>query len=120
MSKEGVTYSMIVAQLLLDGVRDRGLTLKQFFEESGISQATWSRINRGQTDFSLDDMRSASAVVGLKLQDLITRADTVSDELPNMDVEVLDDTKGMDGKSLTTVVIAGAALAFLISRIFRK
>ena len=120
MSKDSVTYSMIVSQLLLERLRDIGLTQKDFFQKSGVSQATWSRISRGLAKISIEDLRSACSAVGIPISELIEDAEKVSTELPEMDVMVVDDLKELDGKTIATIIIAGAALAFLISRILRK
>lgn len=110
------------------------MTQKEFFEKSGISQATWSRINRGQSALTTEDLHAAAQTLGSSLSELMDEADLVSKRLPEMDVELVEVSKKPRGPkvkktpqnsnsntaTVVTAVIATAALAFLISRILRS
>jgi transcriptional regulator with XRE-family HTH domain len=116
---ERVTFSMIVVQLLLQRLVELGMTQKDFLQASGISQATWSRISRGLSSFSIEDLRGACRAVGLAYSDLIAQAEQVEAGLPQMDVQVVRTTGPSDAAKFAGTFLAGAALAFLIGRIRR-
>lgn len=131
MSLTQSTYSMILCQLLISEMKKLGMTQQNFFLNSGISQATWSRINLGRSQFNIEDLRAAAQTLSLKLPMLISSAEKISHQLPTMDVDVVDirkplqgqQAKGKDrasGKQLVGAVIATAALAFLIARIMKS
>lgn len=118
---QNTTYSMIVAQLLEDYRKQQALNQGDFFTRAGISQSSWSRINRGLSHFTLEEMRAACAVIGIKMQDVIEEADTASTLLPQEeDIQILENLKGSENKSLLPTIIAGAALGFLILRLLKK
>jgi len=131
MNKEISTHSMILCQLLMMEVKSQGMAKQEFFEKSEISQATWSRINRGQSQLTFEDLRRAANVLGASLTDLIEKADKIAAELPKEDVEVVDVPKkprgpgaklkkdNAVGEVVGTVIVVGA-LAFLISKIMRS
>jgi transcriptional regulator with XRE-family HTH domain len=114
------TYSMILAQLLNEELRAKGLMQKDFLDQTGISTATWSRIARGQSSFSVEDLRAACRVLGVDNAKLIRDADKVVAELPDMDVEVIPPVGPSGAAKFAGMFIAAAALAFLISRIVKR
>jgi transcriptional regulator with XRE-family HTH domain len=114
------TFSMILAQLLNDEMRDKNWTQKEFLEQSGISTASWSRISRGQSSFSMEDLRTACHVLGVDSAKLITEAEDVVAGLPDMDVQVVHPVGPSNAAKYAGVFIAAAALAFLISRIIKR
>lgn len=131
MSPAISTHSMILCQILMMEVESQGMAKQDFFEKSGISQATWSRINRGKSQLVFEDLRRAANILGVSLTVLIEKADKIATELPNEDVEVVDLPKkprGSGSKSkkdnsvsevVGTVIVVGA-LAFLISKIMKS
>ncbi len=125
---------MIICQLLARDIESKGMTQKMFFDKSGISQATWSRINRGLSPLTTEDLHSAAITLESSLPQLMAEAETVSKKLPEMDVNVVGVPKNPRGPKATTggkknnsavvtivtAVVATATLAFLISRILKK
>jgi len=114
------TFSMILAQLLNEEMRVKNMNQKNFLDLTGISAATWSRITRGQSSFSVEDLRAACRVLDVDHADLIQKADRVVAELPSMDVEVVAPVGPSGAAKFAGMFIAAAALAFLISRIAKR
>jgi transcriptional regulator with XRE-family HTH domain len=123
--QQTATYSMIVAQLLSRRREELALSQADFFERSGLTQSTWSRINRGLSLFTLEEMRAACQALNVDMPEILGSADRAAAALPrHEDVEVLENLvlenlKGSENKSLLPTIIAGAALAFLIARILK-
>lgn len=119
-SDSQATFSMILAQLLNEEMRVKGWKQKDFLDRTGISTATWSRITRGQSGFSVEDLRAACRVLDVDNADLVRKADKVVAGLPSMDVEVVAPVGPSEAAKFTGMFIAAAALAFLISRIVKR
>ena len=111
---EATTFSMIIGQLIADEVQSRGMTMKAFFEETGLSQPTWSRMMRGQSKMVVEDLWSACRFLELNMGELINRADMVAKALPKQDIRILE-PQG----NLGTIILASAALGFLITRLLK-
>ena len=118
---QNATYSMIITQLLNDHRDADGMSLSDFLTTSGLSQSTWSRISRGISHFSIEELRATCNALSLDLSEIIKTADRLARDLPEAEgVNVLDNLKGTENKSILPTIIAGAALAFLISRTLKK
>lgn len=116
-ASDRVTFSMILAQLLSQRQEAEQLTQKKFLAKSAISQATWSRIARGQSSFSIEDLNAACRVLGIHCSDLIRQGEEIEAGLPTMDVEVVPPVGSSAKPNYAGAFIAGAVLAFLISRL---
>ena len=114
------TFSMILVQLLNREMRGKKWTQKEFLKQTGISTATWSRISRGQSSFSMEDLRSACRLLNLDCAKIIVEAEKVEAGLPAMDVEVVSPVGPSEAAKFAGMFIAAAALAFLISRIVNR
>ncbi len=118
--QQTTTYSMIVAQLVNRRRGSLGLGQADFFRRSGLTQSSWSRINRGLSFFTLEELRAACRALDLPMPDVLGEADRAAEDLARReDVAVLENLKGSQNKALLPGIIAGAALAFLIGRILR-
>lgn len=115
------TYSMIVAQLLNEKREMLGLSQSEFLQKSGLTQSSWSRINRGLSYFTLEELKAACRSLSTDLASVIQDAEQVSSQLPKTEgVEVVETTKAAENKSMLPTIIAATALAFLISRLLKK
>ena len=114
------TYSMIVAQLLNQEREKQGVTQSVFLENAKLSQSSWSRINRGLSYFTLEELRIACNALSLRMPKLLTEADKLTRLLPEKEnIIILESVKGSDNKSILPTIITGAVLAFLIARLLK-
>ncbi|MGI8313232.1 helix-turn-helix domain-containing protein [Saccharopolyspora hattusasensis] len=60
----------VLGQLLRDARRDRGLSLKAFAAQSGISEGLLSKFERGSGNPSLLTLQKIAAALGIRLSDL--------------------------------------------------
>lgn len=119
--KDQTTFSMIVAQILNEKREAAGMSLTDFLERIEMTQSSWSRLTRGLSFFSLEELRIACRALSLDFGTVIADADKVAALLPDTeDVEVIETTKASENQSLVPTIIAGAALAFLIARLLKK
>ncbi len=114
------TYSMIVARLINEHRVKANISQTQFLDRIGMTQSSWSRINRGLSHFSLEELRLACEALAQKMPDLIKKADKAANLLPEKEgIEVLQTTKASENKSLIPTIIASAVLGFLIARLLQ-
>ena len=112
---------MIVAQLLDRERQHKGFTQAEFLAAAKMSQSSWSRINRGRSFFTLEELRLACQAVGAQLSTVIVRADELARLLPKKEkIEVVERKTGGEKNSILPTVIASAALAFLIARLLQS
>lgn len=114
------TFSMIVASLIVTARERKEMSLQAFLEAIEMSQSSWSRITRGQSFFTLEELRASCRVLELTMSDVIRDAENASIKLTkHEDIQILDERKASNRKAIATAVIAVAALGFLISRLSR-
>lgn len=119
--RKNATYSMIVAQLLNQKRGDLNIDQSSFLERARLSQSSWSRINRGLSYFTLEELRLACGAVSVDMNNLLRDANKVAELLPDKEnINILDSVKGSDNKSILSTIIAGAVLGFLILRLLKK
>ena len=119
MSADKTTYSMILCSLMSRYCDERGMLQKEFFKEAGIAAGSWSRIMRGQAHLQIEDIRSACHVLGSSVGELTKEADELQDKLARKEgIEVVSKA-GLKSGGLAGVLIAGAALGFLLMRLKR-
>ena len=112
---------MIVAQLLSQKREDMNIDQPSFLEQAKLSQSSWSRINRGLSYFTLEELRVACDVVSTDMTNLLCDADKVAKLLPDEeDINILDSVKSSDNKSVLPTIIAGTVLGFFIFRLLKK
>ena len=117
------TISMIAAQILMDRARALGMPATDFYEKSGISQPTWSRIFRGQGRLSLDETKQCAEMVGLGMSDVAVDLERAESVLRLNGVNIVEPVSPHHKDQLYEAgkaVIAVAALAFLLSQVVRK
>lgn len=112
---------MIVAQVLNRYREDAGLSQADFLDRARLTQSTWSRINRGLSHLSLEELRVACSALGVTQKEVIEKSEDASQRLQNEEgIGILDTLKGSENKLLLPTIIAGAALAFLIARLVQR
>jgi|ETNmetMinimDraft_23_1059889.scaffolds.fasta_scaffold331197_1 transcriptional regulator with XRE-family HTH domain len=118
---QNTTYSMIVAQLLENIRNQQSMNQNDFLKKAGMSQSSWSRINRGISHFTLEEMRAACDALEVRMKNVLADADQASVLLPQEEgIHILENLKGSENKPILPTIIAGAALGFLVFRLLRK
>lgn len=111
---------MILGSLMTKRWERKGLTQQKFFEKTGISTGTWSRLMRGKAHFQMEDLRSACRVLGCTVSQITAEADQAELELSrNEGVRVVSQQEAKADASILPTIIAGAVLAFLLAKILK-
>jgi transcriptional regulator with XRE-family HTH domain len=120
MSIQNVTiYSQLVARLVGELRQKRGFDQKQFAEELGVSQSTWSRAENGQVGLSLDQLAGAAKVLGATPAQLLGYADQAAEQLRRRGVTVLVGREVAQDDQ-TFAYLGAAALGALLAAILAK
>lgn len=83
------TYPEIVGAVLIRARKRAGRTQADLVAAVGVNQPTLSKIERGLSGASLDQLRSYAAAVGLTAGELLGQADRVVREAETQGVRVL-------------------------------
>ena len=83
----------------------------------GLGQSTWSRIEKGASGMSIEQLAQAAEILEIRSSELIAMAEKVMDDLRAQDINV--ENKRSGGASATSIVLGTAALALLIAAITR-
>jgi len=109
---------MVVAKFLNDIRESSGLSQSEFLERLEMSQSSWSRLNRGLSFLTLEELRIACKLLNVDASNIIKSAEIAIEKLKNQEnIEVLSAKKAIDNKTVATTIVAAAALAFLLARI---
>ncbi len=96
------------------------MTQEEFLQQAGMSQSSWSRITRGISFFTLEELRLVCKVLNSSVSEIIHKADEITEKLEkNDDIEILETKKAKDNEAVVKTIIAGAALAFLVTRLMK-
>lgn len=118
MSVNTISYSAVVASLLANHRRIRGLEQADMAARLGITPPSYSRLETGQTALTVDALFSIAAVLGLDVSQLMAEAQNVIARVqssPNAQMAPLvrSNIKNPEESSVGTFV-TGAALGALI------
>jgi transcriptional regulator with XRE-family HTH domain len=120
MSIQNVTvYSQLVARLVGQLRQQRGFDQKQFAEQLGVSQPTWSRAENGQMGLSLDQLAGAAKVLGMTPAQLLGYADQAAKQLTRKGVTVLVGREVAQDDQ-TFAYLGAAALGALLVTVLAK
>jgi transcriptional regulator with XRE-family HTH domain len=118
-SNLATTYPSIVGKVLTDLRSQRGMHQKDMASAVGITQATWSRIENGQTSVTLEHLRSAAKTMGMPPSQILAIADQTEVEAEFRGVSVVE-TKSTPDIHPGLVLLAGAALGVFVAYAFMQ
>ena len=84
-----------------------------------LSQAAWSRIERGESAIGIDQICQASEIFGLKPSEFISKVDDTVARLTQQGIEV-SRGRALPQNFDKIVLIGAAALGLLIGRLITK
>ncbi len=117
--KPATTYSAIVGCLLAREREKQGLLQLALAEKVGVGQSTWSRIERGDSPLTVEQLRRAARALGAKPSAILQSADSASEALKRSGVNV-QDTQLKDAIQQGLAVIGFAALCVLVAKLLSK
>lgn len=109
----GATYLTVVGSVLSYERDKRGISQGDFARMMEMSQATWSRIEKGSSGFSIEQLAEAAVFLETTPSALLAEADKVAREMEQQNMHVEPTRK--KGVSTGLLVLGGAALAALVA-----
>jgi len=98
-NSHATTFSMIIAHVIAQRCKVGGMTMNAFYERTGISQASWSRLARGQTRFDIEDLRIIERRVHIPITEVLQTSDLAE---------------------MGLMIVAGAVLGFMALQVIKS
>ena len=117
--RQGTTYAAIVGGELLKRREAKGVDQGDFAKSLGVSQSTWSRVERGQTPLAMELLKAAADRLGTEPGDILAAADKAAKALSDSGV-VVKEKQTKDWTEQGLVLLAGAALAVIVASLLRR
>jgi transcriptional regulator with XRE-family HTH domain len=117
--KPATTYPAIVGCLLAEARGKRGLDQAALAAKVGISQSTWSRIERGDSSLTVEQLYRAARALGQRPSDILKAADVAAKGLTHSGIRI-HDTRLDDAIQQGLAVIAFATLCILVAQLLVK
>lgn len=117
------TFSMIIAHVIAQRCKVDGLTMNAFYERTGISQASWSRLARGQTRFDIEDLRIIEHRVHMPISQILHTAKEVEEKAKREGIKIIEPYTTQNKADLAEVglmIVAGAVLGFMALQVIRS
>ncbi|MBT5435190.1 MAG: helix-turn-helix transcriptional regulator [Rhodospirillaceae bacterium] len=116
--EQHTTYAAVVGHTLRDFREKGGFDQHAMAKKLGITQPSWSRIERGDVAISIEQLSKIADALSLQPNAIIKKADDSASALRGLNVQVDDDrtktAKGSDGKLLVAAAL-GAIIAYALS-----
>lgn len=108
------SYGSIVGSVIANYRKNKGIGQAEISSNSNLSQATWSRIERGTTAVNVSQLSEISALLNISPSQIISEADMMVEELINRGIEVTHYTQ----KDNDTMFFLGATALIGLAAIF--
>ena len=113
------TYPAIVGQVLVNERKARVLDQAAMAKAVGVTQSTWSRVERGESALTLDQLAKAAAVLQKRPGAILADADKATAELGKQKIIVRPERPKGDNSN-TMTLIAVTVLGLLVASILSK
>ncbi len=117
--KPGTTYPAIVGQILVSYRETSPFEQAQLAQAVELSQSTWSRIERGESALTVEQLAKAAAALNTTAGEILAEADRAAAGLRKQGMNVLL-TRPKSPVETGLAIIAVGALALLIARVLSK
>ena len=117
--KPATTYPAIVGRILVSLRKNAGIGQDQLAEAIGITQSTLSRVERGESALTVEQLARAAQRLGDKASNILEKADDAVEELNSQGINVQYE-RARSGVDTGLVLIGAAALGALIAVVLSK
>lgn len=110
------TYPALVGNVLAQLRKERGIGQAEFGALVGIGQSTWSRIEKGESALTIEQLAKAAAQLDLAPHELLAVVDGAVDNLQDQGIETLLDRIGANNMALLGAIpVVGPTLTAVLS-----
>lgn len=117
MMQPGSTYSAVIGAVITKIRETNNISQAELAAEVGIGQPAWSRIEKGESVLTIDQLARAANRLNSSPSELIEMADRTVTEMEEQDLKVSYEKpqrKNDTAKNAGLLLLGGAALATLI------
>jgi len=107
------TYAGVVGQVLVLARQKIGLGQAELAAAVGVSQPTWSRIERGTQALTIEQLHAAATRLGVEPSAILARAERVSEHLRSQGVKVVRYRQVDPADGLVAIGLAALAVMAL-------
>ncbi len=115
-SQQVTRYSAIIGRILGEIRRQQNLPQEHVADALRISQSAYSRIEKGATAMSVDQLHAAARALGISPTNLMRRAERMEAVLHAQGIDIIHERDPIRGAEMIT----GAALGLLLGLLFKK
>lgn len=113
MLKPGSTYSAVVGAVIVNQRELLAISQTQLAEAVGVGQPAWSRIEKGESALTIDQLARAASRLGSSPSELLLMADKTVMEMKEQELKISYE-KPQRKSNAGLLLLGGAALATLI------
>ena len=113
-----VLYSWIAGQVFARHRQQRGVGQIEMAKALGVSQATWSRVETGQSPLTIEQLSHACELIGLSAGDIVSEVDKEARRYRRQGAYVVY-RRGRDPVNVPGLVAAGLGLFGLVKVLSR-
>jgi len=118
--KPETTYQAVVGGVLFKMRREQGIDQRLQAKAIGVTQSTWSRIERGESSLSVAQLANAAQYLGVDASTVLLKVESAVAELRERGVTIRV-ASTQDSKSAAGIAMIGAAaLGVLIGSALSK
>lgn len=117
-SKITTNYPTLIGALIGQMRKDQGISQADFATRIGIGQPTWSKIEKGTSGLSFEQLVRAAELLDTRASELVRRAEDLAADLERQNVTV--NPTRPDSPSPAMIFLGAAALAALVIAATRK
>lgn len=89
--KTAVMFNVVLGQVVVAARRGRNLTQGEAAQAAGLLQSGLSRLERGETTFTIGQLRRVAGVLGTHASDIVMSAEEGERALAKQGIQVLDE-----------------------------
>lgn len=108
------SYPTIIGGLIGQMRKDRNISQADFAAQLGIGQSTWSKIEKGNSGLSFEQLVQAAKLLGVDASDLVSRTEDIAADLARKNIEV-NSTRPQQPSTAAIFLGAAALAAFIIA-----
>ncbi len=113
------TYAAVVGRILAGCRETLGLEQAEVARGVGVSQSTWSRIERGESALTVDQLARATIALATTPAWILAKADEAAARLDEMGITVRSDRRSKTG-ARALAILSGAVLSLAVARALSK
>lgn len=116
LSAGNTTYPALVGSIIAQCRKDKGIGQADFAEMVGLGQSTWSRIEKGLSALTVEQLAKAADQLEIKPFELLALVDGAREDLKNQGIDTLLDRVGIKNMALLgSIPVVGPTLTAVLS-----